>query len=91
MKLRRILATLAIGAVLVLAAPAMPASAAQVFCRVPTNHQVVCFNYTQYRVHMSLVVRTSAGTRYFDFWNNYTVWRHFFAPIVYHISWRWHY
>lgn len=65
------------------------AQAGQVFCRVPTAHKVVCYNYTPYAVYMRVTVRTSAGPRYFAFWNYYTKWTKYFAPTVYSVSWRW--
>jgi len=67
------------------------AQAAQVFCRVPTLHKVVCYNYTPYQVHMNVTVRTSAGPRYFSFWNRYTKWVKYFSPVVYNVTWRWHF
>jgi hypothetical protein len=67
------------------------AQAAQVFCRVPTNHKVVCYNYTPWSVHMNVTVRTSNGPRYFRFWMPYTKWIKYFTPTVYSVNWRWHY
>jgi hypothetical protein len=68
-----------------------PAQAAQVFCRVPTAHKVVCYNYTPYRVHMAVTVHTSVGPRYFSFWNAYTRWVKYFGPVVYSVNWKWHF
>ncbi|MGH2373028.1 MAG: hypothetical protein ACRDIC_06060 [bacterium] len=82
-----ITATLGFGSIAV----APPVRAAQVFCRVPTLHKVVCWNYTPYRVWMNVTVRTSAGPRYFAFWNNYTKWVKYFVPVVYSVNWRWHF
>jgi hypothetical protein len=67
-----------------------PAQAAQVFCRVPTAHKVVCFNYTPYAVYMRVTVHTAYGPRYFQFWNYYTRWVKYFVPVVYSVNWRWH-
>jgi hypothetical protein len=77
-------------AVLFIAHPGT-AQAAQVFCRVPTAHKVVCYNYTPYRVHMNVTVHTSAGPRYFSFWNAYNRWVKYFSPVVYSVNWKWHY
>jgi hypothetical protein len=89
--MRRIIVTASMIAVLLLAFVPAPAQAAQVFCRVPTNHKVVCYNYTPYRVWMNVTVHTSAGPRYFRFWNYYNKWVHYFAPVVYSVNWRWHF
>ena len=67
------------------------AQASQVFCRVPTAHKVVCYNYTSYAVHMNVTVHTAWGPRYFRFWNYYTRWTKYFAPVVYSVNWRWSY
>jgi hypothetical protein len=67
------------------------AQAANVFCRVPTAHKVVCYNYTPYRVYMRVTVHTSAGPRYFAFWNRYTKWVKYLSPVVYSVNWRWHF
>jgi hypothetical protein len=89
--MRRIIVIASMIAVLLLVFVPAPAQAANVYCRVPTAHKVVCYNFTPYRVYMRVTVHTSAGPRYFAFWNRYTKWVHYFAPIVYSVNWRWHF
>lgn len=91
--MKRIVASLVLATAFSLSsvAGALPANAAQVFCRVPTAHKVVCYNYTDYAVHMRIVVDTSAGPRYFSGWQRYTRWVRYFSPRVYSVAWRWHF
>jgi len=67
------------------------AEASQVYCRVPTAHKVVCYNFTPYRVYMIVTVRTAWGPKYFRFVNAYTRWVKYFQPVVFSVNWRWHY
>jgi hypothetical protein len=89
--MRRIIVTATMIAVLLVAFMPAPAQAAQVFCRVPTAHKVVCYNYTPWSVYMRLTVHTSTGPRYFAFWNPYTKWTKYLTPVVYSVNWRWHF
>jgi hypothetical protein len=89
--MRRIIVTASMIAVLLVAFVPAPAQAAQVFCRVPTAHKVVCYNYTPYAVQMNVTVHTAWGPRYFRFWNYYTRWVKYFAPVVYSVNWKWHF
>jgi hypothetical protein len=88
--MRRVIIVVLI-AVLGLVAFVPSAEASQVYCRVPTAHKVVCYNFTPYRVYMNVTVRTAFGPRYFRFWNAYTKWVKYFQPVVFNVSWRWHY
>jgi hypothetical protein len=86
--MKRALATLLIGLTM-LVGTAVPARADRVYCRIPTAHIVRCYNTTPYAVHVRLTVRTTAGTRYADFWMRYSRWSKYYVPRVLHVSWQW--
>jgi hypothetical protein len=88
--MKRTIVVLAI-TILMLVGFAPSSQAAQVYCRVPTTHKVVCYNFTPYRVYMNVTVHTAYGARYFRFWNAYTKWTKYFAPVVYSVNWKWHF
>jgi LPS O-antigen subunit length determinant protein (WzzB/FepE family) len=87
--MRRIIIVASMAALLLVAFVPVQAQAANVYCRVPTAHKVVCYNFTPYRVFMNVTVHTSAGPRYFRFWNAYTKWVKYFSPVVYSVNWKW--
>jgi len=89
--MRRLIIVATMAALLLVAFVPTQAQAANVYCRVPTAHKVVCYNFTPYRVWMNVRVNTSTGPRYFAFWNNYTKWVRYLAPVTYSVSWRWHF
>lgn len=90
-QMRRFLVTGTVSLLLLLSVGVPQAQAARVYCRIPTRHRVVCYNYTPYPVHMRVVVKTTAGPRYFRFWNNRDKWRHDFHAAVCRVRWRWHF
>jgi hypothetical protein len=89
--MKRFIIIVLIGVLGLVAFVPVKAQAAQVFCRVPTAHKVVCFNYTPYRVWMNVTVHTAWGPKYFAFWNPYNRWVKYFTPVVYSVNWHWHY
>jgi uncharacterized membrane protein len=81
----------ALGAILALGLMAGPAQASQVFCRIPSAHRVTCFNYTGHQIFIRIVVRTSQGPKVHKGWWSTQKWTWYFQPVVYHVSWMWHY
>ena len=67
------------------------AQAKTVFCQVPGNYKVTCYNYSPYRVFMRVNVFTTAGLRVRYFTIKYTKYTFYSSAPIDRITWHWHY
>jgi len=86
--MRRALVLVLVGLTLLIGT-ALPAQAARVYCQAPTPHRVVCYNTTQYRVHVQLRLYTTAGLRLRYFTIRYTRYTIYSAPAIIDFRYRW--
>jgi hypothetical protein len=63
--------------------------AGRVFCNAPTSHRVVCYNFTDWAVHMNVTVWTSNGVRRYNFWNYRTRWVRYISSDVQDVGYSW--